>query len=145
MATALDPDLFLPEPDPRQVRYTIVSVDDHVVEPPHLFETHLPAPLRDRGPKLIETEEGHQVWRFEGEIYTQVGMNAVAGRRPESVKLEPLRFEQMRPGCYDVAARVKDMDVGGIWAMSLMLCSLSHGSSKWNCRCKLACSMYGRM
>ena len=43
-------------------------------------------------------------------------MNAVAGRRPETVKLEPFRFEQMRPGCYDVDARVRDMDINGVWA-----------------------------
>ena len=43
-------------------------------------------------------------------------MNAVAGRRPDTVKLEPFRFEQMRPGCYDIDARVRDMDIGGIWA-----------------------------
>ncbi|NRA00265.1 MAG: amidohydrolase, partial [Myxococcales bacterium] len=44
-------------------------------------------------------------------------MNAVAGRRKETVELEPFRFEQMRPGCYDVEARIRDMDLGGIWAM----------------------------
>jgi predicted TIM-barrel fold metal-dependent hydrolase len=114
---ALDPELFLPEPDPVDVRYTVISVDDHVVEPPHLFDTWLPASLRDRGPRLVESESGAQVWEFEGERYSQVGMNAVAGRRPETVRLEPFRFDQMRPGCYDVHARVKDMDLGGIWAM----------------------------
>ena len=81
-AASLDPELFLPDPDRREVKYTILSVDDHVVEPPHLFERYLPAALRDAGPKLIETPEGHQVWQFEGATYTQVGMNAVAGRRP---------------------------------------------------------------
>ena len=39
-------DLFLPEPEPRPVRFTIISVDDHVVEPPHLFEGRLPAALK---------------------------------------------------------------------------------------------------
>ena len=43
-------------------------------------------------------------------------MNAVAGRRPDTVRLEPFRFEQMRPGCYDVDARVADMDLNGVWA-----------------------------
>jgi hypothetical protein len=27
-------DLFLPDPAPCAVRYTVISVDDHVVEPP---------------------------------------------------------------------------------------------------------------
>ena len=44
-------------------------------------------------------------------------MNAVAGRRPETVKFEPFRFDQMRPGCYDVDARVRDMDINGVWAV----------------------------
>lgn len=113
----LDPELFDPEPDPADVRYTVISVDDHVVEPPHLFETWMPAALRERGPQIRETAEGAQIWEFEGKTYSQVGMNAVAGRRSESVKYEPFRFEQMRPGCYDIHARVKDMDLGGIWAM----------------------------
>ena len=43
-------------------------------------------------------------------------MNAVAGRRPETYSLEPFRFDQMRPGCYDIEARVRDMDINGVWA-----------------------------
>ena len=109
-------ELFLPEPVPREVRYTVISVDDHVVEPPHTFEGRLPASLQERAPKIVETAEGHQVWEFEGQHYTQVGMNAVAGRRPETVKLEPFRFDEMRAGCYDVDARVRDMDLNGVWA-----------------------------
>ena len=113
----LDETLFLPDPLPREVKYTVISVDDHVVEPAHLFETYLPKHLRDKGPKIIETNTGHEVWEFEGNIYSQVGMNAVAGRRKETVKVEPFRFEHMRPGCFDIDARIKDMDLGGIWAM----------------------------
>jgi predicted TIM-barrel fold metal-dependent hydrolase len=109
-------ELFLPDPLQREVKYTLISVDDHVVEPPHTFEGRLPAHLQDRAPHIVETEQGHQVWEFEGQRFTQVGMNAVAGRRPETVKLEPFRFEQMRPGCYDIEPRVRDMDLGGIWA-----------------------------
>ena len=112
----LAPELFLPEPEPREIRYTVISVDDHVVEPADMFEGRVPAKLADRAPRIVETEDGHQVWEFDGGRFSQVGMNAVAGRRPETVKLEPFRFEQMRPGCYDVDARVRDMDINGVWA-----------------------------
>ena len=115
-APQLPPDLFLPEPEPRDVRYTVISVDDHLVEPPHMFEGRLPAAFQARAPKVVVTEKGHEVWEFEGERHFQVGQNAVAGRRPETVKIEPFRFDQMRPGCFDPHARVRDMDVGGIWA-----------------------------
>jgi len=116
VAVQTAPELFLPEPSPREVRYTVISVDDHVVEPADMFEGRIPAKLADRAPRIVETPEGHEVWEFDGAQFSQVGMNAVAGRRPETVKLEPFRFEHMRPGCYDVHARVHDMDINGVWA-----------------------------
>jgi predicted TIM-barrel fold metal-dependent hydrolase len=109
-------ELFIDEPEPREVKYTIISVDDHLVEPPDMFEGRLPAKYQALAPKVIETPQGHEVWEFDGQTYTQVGMNAVAGRRPESVKLEPFRFEDMRRGCWDIEARIRDMDINGVWA-----------------------------
>jgi hypothetical protein len=109
-------DLFLPDPEPRAVTHTVISVDDHVVEPLHTFEGRLPAALQEHAPRIVETRRGHQVWEFEGQRHWQVGMNAVAGRKPETVELEPFRFDQMRPGCFDINARVRDMDVNGVWA-----------------------------
>jgi predicted TIM-barrel fold metal-dependent hydrolase len=109
-------ELFLPEPQARPVKYTVISVDDHLVEPPDMFEGRLAAKFADRAPRIIETEQGHEVWEFDGGRYTQVGMNAVAGRRPETVRIEPFRFEHMRRGCFDIEARIHDMDVNGVWA-----------------------------
>jgi predicted TIM-barrel fold metal-dependent hydrolase len=116
MAQLLDPALFLPEPEPTTVKYTVISVDDHLVEPPDMFEGRLPAKLQDRAPKVVVNDDGHEVWEFEGNRHYQPGMNAVVGRRPNSYGLEPFRFDQMRPGCFDPHERVKDMDLGGIWA-----------------------------
>jgi len=115
VTTVVD-DLFLPEPEPREVRYTVISVDDHLVEPADMFEGRLPAHLQDRAPRIVETSRGHEVWEFDGDRYTQVGMNAIAGRRPDSVKVEPFRFDQMRRGCWDIEARIHDMDINGVWA-----------------------------
>jgi predicted TIM-barrel fold metal-dependent hydrolase len=109
-------DLFLPEPERRPVRYTIISVDDHLVEPADMFEGRLPAKLQALAPRIVETRAGHQVWDFDGQRFSQVGMNAVAGRRPETVRLEPFRFDQMRRGCWDIDARIHDMDINGVWA-----------------------------
>ncbi|MBV9040032.1 MAG: amidohydrolase family protein [Acidimicrobiia bacterium] len=115
MAT-IEEDLFLPEPEPREVRYTVISVDDHLVEPADMFEGRLRSHLQDKAPKIVNNEWGHEVWEFDGEVYSQVGMNAVAGRRPETVKIEPFRFDQMRRGCWDIEARIHDMDLNGVWA-----------------------------
>jgi len=62
-----------------------------------MFEGRLPARLQPAAPKIIETKQGHQVWRFDGGTYSQVGMNAVAGRRPETVKVEPRRARGETP------------------------------------------------
>jgi predicted TIM-barrel fold metal-dependent hydrolase len=107
---------LLPDPEPRPVRYTVISVDDHLVEPPDMFEGRLPARLQPLAPRIVEDEHGHQLWEFDGNRYTQVGMNAVAGRRPDSVTVEPTRFEDMRRGCWDIDARIADMDINGVWA-----------------------------
>ena len=107
---------LLPDPEPREVRATIISVDDHLVEPPNMFEGRMPAHLADLAPRVVEDRHGRQLWEFDGHRYTQVGMNAVAGRRPEYVTLEPTRFEDMRRGCWDIDARIEDMDINGVWA-----------------------------
>ena len=109
-------DLFLPDPEPREIRYTVISVDDHLVEPPDMFEGRLSSEFQDRAPRIVENKQGHQLWEFDGQKFTQVGMNAVAGRRPETVKVEPFRFDQMRRACWDIDARIKDMDINGVWA-----------------------------
>ena len=80
---------FLPDPPRATRKYTVISADDHIVEPADTFEGRVPAALADRAPRIVETPEGHQVWEFDDKTFTQVGMNAVAGRRPETVKLEP--------------------------------------------------------
>jgi len=114
--TSTGTELLLPDPDPRLHLYTIISVDDHLVEPPDMFEGRLPSRLQRLAPHIVETAEGHQVWEFEGSFYTQSGANAVAGRRPEAITLQPYRFDEMRPGCWDIDARIKDMDINGVWA-----------------------------
>jgi len=95
-------DLFLPEPEPGGALH-VISVDDHVVEPPDTFEGRLPARWRT-GRRGSSRPAGPPGMGVRGEHYTQVGMNAVAGRRPDTVRLEPFRFDQMRPGCYDADA-----------------------------------------
>jgi len=43
-----------------------ISVDDHVVEPPDLWSSRLPAKLRERGPHVVR-EKGVWAWRGANE------------------------------------------------------------------------------
>ena len=91
----------------------LVSVDDHLVEPPDLFDGRLPA-RSDRAPKVIRTKNGDDVWTYNDAIIPNIGLNAVAGRPKEEYGIEPTSYEEMRRGCFDIAERVKDMNAGGV-------------------------------
>ena len=94
----------------------LVSVDDHVVEPPDMFDGLLPAKYRDSAPKVITKEDGTDAWVFEGQEATNVGLNAVAGRPPDEYGTEPTKFSEIRPGCFDIDERIRDMNVNGVAA-----------------------------
>jgi predicted TIM-barrel fold metal-dependent hydrolase len=105
-------------------------VDDHLVERPGVWADRLPKKFAELGPRIIEASgeetdqygfgqgvsKGSQVWLMEGVVYAQLGLNAVAGRPRELIGTEPLRFDDMIPGCYEPAARVEDMDIDGVQA-----------------------------
>jgi predicted TIM-barrel fold metal-dependent hydrolase len=96
--------------------HAIISVDDHLIEPPDLFEGRMPEALVDRAPRIVEFENGQQAWVYEDQLFANVGLNAVVGRPRDEWSMEPARFDEMRPGCFDIHERVKDMDEGGILA-----------------------------
>ena len=109
----------------------IVSVDDHVIEPPHLFERWLPARYRDRGPKSQRkgiartTLHGGSDYRFEfsddapmadmwvyEDLVVPLRKNiASAGFPREEMSLTALTYDEIRPGCFDPVERLKDMDL----------------------------------
>ncbi|HZJ27657.1 MAG TPA: amidohydrolase family protein [Acidimicrobiia bacterium] len=93
-----------------------VSVDDHVVEPPTMFEGRVPAKYADRAPRVEQTDDGDDVWVFEGSRIPNIGLNAVAGRPKDEYGVDPTAFDEMRPGCFDIHERVKDMSAGGVLA-----------------------------
>src|SRR3982751_1863817 len=70
-------------PERRDRRHTVFSVDDHLVEPPHMFEGRLPQKFADRTPRVVEIPEGTHAWVMDGALMTQIGINAVVGQRRE--------------------------------------------------------------
>ncbi|HET7655210.1 MAG TPA: amidohydrolase family protein [Acidimicrobiales bacterium] len=104
----------------------IISVDDHLIEPPDLFDGRMPAALADAAPHVVELDDGRQTWVYEDGLYPNIGLNAVVGRPKDEWSMEPARFDEMRRGCWDIDARVADMDTGGVWA-SLCFPSLIAG------------------
>ena len=107
---------FLPEPERRPRRYTVISVDDHIVEPRHTFEGRLPQAFAERAPRIVEAEDGRETWIYDGNEFPNVGFNAVVGRPVSEYSFEPTRFDEMRRGAWDIEWRIRDMDVNGVYA-----------------------------
>ncbi|MEX5709813.1 MULTISPECIES: amidohydrolase family protein [Parafrankia] len=94
----------------------LISVDDHVLEPPNLWTDRLPAKDHDRAPHMVIDDKGMDCWVYDGKRFPSSGLSAVAGKEKEEFSPEPLSYAEMRPGCYDARARLEDMDRAGILA-----------------------------
>ena len=91
----------------------LISVDDHIAEPEDMFKHHVPAKYLDRAPEVRTDEFGVQQWWYGDIKGRNLGLNAVAGKSPEFFNIDASRYDEMRPGCYDVHERVRDMNAGG--------------------------------
>jgi predicted TIM-barrel fold metal-dependent hydrolase len=101
----------------RQERYhTLISVDDHLVEPPTMFEGRLPRKFAERTPRVIQTGDGGEAWLLDGLVLPEIAINAVVGRDVEQRFIEPARFAEVRRGTWDIAERIRDMDLDGVYA-----------------------------
>ncbi len=91
----------------------LISVDDHICEPAGMFDAHVPERYRQLAPRVVEDDRGSQQWWYGDLRGRDLGLNAVAGKPREHYNIDASRYDQMRPGCYDVDERVRDMNAGG--------------------------------
>jgi predicted TIM-barrel fold metal-dependent hydrolase len=94
----------------------LISVDDHILEPPNLWVDRVPSKDRDRAPHMEFDDKGMDFWVYDGKKLPSSGLSAVVGKSKEEFSPEPLSYSEMRPGCYDPTARVEDMDRSGVLA-----------------------------
>jgi predicted TIM-barrel fold metal-dependent hydrolase len=113
----------------------IISVDDHVLEPKDLWQRELPASLRERGPKVSRekvrlaftgghygfergAEDGQwcDIWCFDDLVVPTGLLHAPAGIPRSEQRNVAAVYEDFRPGTYDQAERLADMDVNHVEA-----------------------------
>jgi predicted TIM-barrel fold metal-dependent hydrolase len=94
----------------------LISVDDHILEPPNLWVDRVASKDRDRAPNMQVDDNGMDVWVYDGKKMPSSGLSAVVGKSKEEFSPEPLNYSEMRPGCYDAKARVEDMNMSGVLA-----------------------------
>ena len=90
-----------------------ISVDDHLIEPARLWQERVPERMRSEAPHIVRDGDS-EFWVYEDRQIVTTGLNAVAGKKREEFSPEPITYEDMRPGCYEPAARVADMDQGNV-------------------------------
>jgi len=114
----------------------IISVDDHVVEPAHVWQTWLPERYRAEGPRVERrgvggmkhigggtyeqefTDDGRPAdcWVFGDLVYIHKRHVAAVGYSRDEMTMTPMTYEEMRPGCYDPKARVEDQEINHVEA-----------------------------
>jgi predicted TIM-barrel fold metal-dependent hydrolase len=96
----------------------LMSADDHIIEPAHLWRHRVPTRHRAECPRIVEVD-GRQAWYYEDQLtYIPMGScRALPGFDEAGYPPAPgtARFDEIRPGCYDPVERLKDMDVDGVW------------------------------
>ena len=105
------------------MQYRAISADGHVNEPPTLWTDRLPDKFKERGPRVIETPKtkGH-AWIMEGQQRpSPMGFSSMYSRSSKrfdraslvdsfkQIKDRGVRYEDVFPGSYDPAARVKEI------------------------------------
>ncbi|HEV7678701.1 MAG TPA: amidohydrolase family protein [Candidatus Dormibacteraeota bacterium] len=94
--------------------YRLISADGHFNEPGDLWTSRVSAKYRDKAPRIESFEQG-DAWVFPGYENQPVpfAWGACAHRRPED-QGPWCRFDEVNPGSYDPAARVREMDEDGV-------------------------------
>ena len=67
------------------MHYDLVSVDDHIIEPPTVWVDRLPARYQEAGPHVVEDDD-REYWVYEGRRGQTMGLNAVAGSEKASTR-----------------------------------------------------------
>lgn len=94
-------------------QYRLISGDGHVNEPADLWTSRLEKKYADRAPRIESFDEG-DAWIIEGiPDPINFGLNACAGMPADQQKAW-MRFDDIRRGGWDSAARLAEMDEDGV-------------------------------
>ena len=101
--------------------HELISADSHVNEPGDLWIERVDKKFRDRAPRVVENPQGQRPGAYlvlEGIAPLHVAQGMGAGKKPEELPgfFQATTYKDGRPGGWDPAERVKDMDLDGVEA-----------------------------
>jgi len=95
------------------IDYKLIDCDQHVIEPPDLWDRYLDKKYLDKAPKLVKDEDGGDAWNLGGSVES-LGLVAAMNKTPETLKWTGVRYEDMHPGITDWKGRLELMDQDGV-------------------------------
>ncbi|MEY2570927.1 MAG: hypothetical protein QOE63_1277, partial [Acidimicrobiaceae bacterium] len=109
----------------------IISVDDHVVEPPDLWTSRAPKKFADIAPRVerdtaqfhfeggvfsfekgVKGGEQCDWWLYDDLVYPFPKLSAAVGF--DTLDVTPTTFDEIRPGCWKQKDRLADMDANHV-------------------------------
>jgi predicted TIM-barrel fold metal-dependent hydrolase len=95
------------------VEFKLISADSHVNPRTEMWAEYLAPEFRDRAPRVEKADDAdYEV--FEGKRKPIAHLSSMGGRRPEEYTSTVRRFDEVRPGGWDPAERLKDQDIDGV-------------------------------
>jgi predicted TIM-barrel fold metal-dependent hydrolase len=97
-----------------ELKYGLISVDDHVQEHPEVWTRRLSrARWGDRIPHIARQSDGTEHWVVDGQKVSLAGVASVGVVMPDRAQ-EPQRWEDVPRSAYVPAERLRAMDVDGV-------------------------------
>jgi len=97
-------------------RYSLISADSHIVEPPDLWEKWLPKEFLPKAPKLVKDAEGGDAWQYRpGTPPVPLGLvTTYPGRTYEQFKWTGARYDKVNKGAFLGPERIKEQIIDGV-------------------------------
>jgi predicted TIM-barrel fold metal-dependent hydrolase len=93
----------------------LISVDDHVFEPPELWSSRLPGRYREVGPRVVRID-GLDTWVYEDTAVPMTGISAVADKPKDEWSMLATNYEDLHPSVYELGPRLEAMNTAGVLA-----------------------------
>ena len=99
----------------------LISADSHVTEPGDLWVERIDKRFREQAPRVVENPPGQKsgaYFQLEGLPLIHLAQGIGAGKKPEELPqfFQQSTYKDARPGGWDPAERLKDMDLDGVVA-----------------------------
>jgi predicted TIM-barrel fold metal-dependent hydrolase len=95
----------------------VVDADCHILEPPDIWKNWLPERYQEKAPTLVKDPMGGDAWlTAAGGQADPIGLVSTPGMPWDNFRWFGVTYDEARPGCYNGAERLKDMDIDGVYA-----------------------------